>query len=400
MASLELRGGRYRLAFRWGGRKHQHPLRTADLREAESCRERLEEGLRLLERGRLEPPPPGADLGLYLLSDGKVAGRPAVPARSMTLGELFDVYRATLTDGAKAATTLATERTHTGHLRAGLGPKSPVEAITKAQLQAYADRRTRSVGPATVRKELATLGYIWRWALDRGHVRSAVPALGVTYRKQAEKEPFRTWSEIEAIVASGGCTTAREGALWESLFLDEEQVREVLAHAARAAADDFAHPMIAFAAYTGAEERDRRERAGRLRPRARVVLIREKKRRHSVGGSYRHVPLHSSLAEIVSEWFARSPGRRHAFSRAAGAPLTWNVAQKALRRALDGSRWEKITGWHTFRHSFASNCASRGVPQSHIDAWLGHQTAAMRERYRHLFPHDLRESIERLFPAG
>ncbi len=68
--------------------------------------------MRLLGRGRLAPPPHGADLGVYLLSDGKLSGRPAVGPRPLTLGGLFDVYRATLTDGAKSATTLASERTH------------------------------------------------------------------------------------------------------------------------------------------------------------------------------------------------------------------------------------------------------------------------------------------------
>ena len=41
-------------------------------------------------------------------------------------------------------------------------------------------------------------------------------------------------------------------------------------------------------------------------------------------------------------------------------------------------------GFHTYRHSFASNLAARGVDQRIIDEWMGHQTEAMRKRYRHL----------------
>src|SRR3954469_13662645 len=78
MASIEQRGGRYRLVFRHGGQKFQHPLKTADRAEADACRTRLEEGIRLLERGRIDPPPPGADLAIYLLSDGKLNGTPQV----------------------------------------------------------------------------------------------------------------------------------------------------------------------------------------------------------------------------------------------------------------------------------------------------------------------------------
>src|SRR5262249_29876041 len=56
MASLERRGKRYRIVFRFGGRKFQHPLKTANEGEASSCLARSVENLRLLERGRLVLP--------------------------------------------------------------------------------------------------------------------------------------------------------------------------------------------------------------------------------------------------------------------------------------------------------------------------------------------------------
>src|SRR5262245_36642901 len=56
MASLEQRGSKFRLVFRYGGQKYQHPLKTHDPTEAEECRCRLEENLRLLRRGRLALP--------------------------------------------------------------------------------------------------------------------------------------------------------------------------------------------------------------------------------------------------------------------------------------------------------------------------------------------------------
>ena len=51
-------------------------------------------------------------------------------------------------------------------------------------------------------------------------------------------------------------------------------------------------------------------------------------------------------------------------------------------------------GFHTYRHSFASNLAAAGVDQRIIDEWMGHQTEAMRKRYRHLFPSNRRQAIE------
>src|SRR5262249_58335306 len=59
MASLERRGNRFRVIFRLGGRKHHVSVKATDHKDAEACRVRLEENLRLVERG---PPvgPPGA----------------------------------------------------------------------------------------------------------------------------------------------------------------------------------------------------------------------------------------------------------------------------------------------------------------------------------------------------
>lgn len=66
---LEKRSGRFRIVFRFDGQKYPHALNTDDFAEAEGCRIRLEENLRLLERGRLELPPE-VDLPVFLLSDG------------------------------------------------------------------------------------------------------------------------------------------------------------------------------------------------------------------------------------------------------------------------------------------------------------------------------------------
>lgn len=51
MASLERWGKHYRLIFRLGGRKHHVSVIAADQKDAEACRVRLEQNLRLVERG-------------------------------------------------------------------------------------------------------------------------------------------------------------------------------------------------------------------------------------------------------------------------------------------------------------------------------------------------------------
>ena len=56
-----------------------------------------------------------------------------------------------------------------------------------------------------------------------------------------------------------------------------------------------------------------------------------------------------------------------------------------------------LRGYHTLRHSFASNLARAGVDERVVDELMGHQTEEMRRRYRHFFPEQRRDAVARLF---
>jgi site-specific recombinase XerD len=77
--------------------------------------------------------------------------------------------------------------------------------------------------------------------------------------------------------------------------------------------------------------------------------------------------------------------------------VTHDQAHDYFKRALEGSKWEKARGWHVFRHSFCSNCASAGIDQRLINAWVGHQTEEMVKRYRHLVPDQQQKAIAEVF---
>jgi integrase len=77
--------------------------------------------------------------------------------------------------------------------------------------------------------------------------------------------------------------------------------------------------------------------------------------------------------------------------------ITEDEAGDHLRRTLRNSRWDVIKGWHIARHSFASNCAAKGIDQRLIDRWLGHTTEEMRRRYQHLIPNQEQEAIGMVF---
>jgi hypothetical protein len=127
MAWLETeKSGRFKVCFRYGGRKYKKALKTSDPDDANALVGRLEENLRLLERGRLELPH-GANLAVFLLSDGKLSAKPK-PARAFTLAELQTLYV-----GAQAASlernTLDTVETHLKHLKGTLGRASQSGAL-------------------------------------------------------------------------------------------------------------------------------------------------------------------------------------------------------------------------------------------------------------------------------
>jgi integrase len=77
--------------------------------------------------------------------------------------------------------------------------------------------------------------------------------------------------------------------------------------------------------------------------------------------------------------------------------VTVNQATNHLKNTLGKSNWPVIRGWHVFRHSFISNCATRGIDQRIIDTWVGHQTDAMRRRYTHLLPNVQQAAMTTVF---
>ena len=66
MAWVEKRGKKFRLLFRFNNEKYVIGLKESDPKAVDVCLARVEENIRLVERGRLVVPE-GADLPLFLL---------------------------------------------------------------------------------------------------------------------------------------------------------------------------------------------------------------------------------------------------------------------------------------------------------------------------------------------
>src|SRR4051812_20755088 len=131
------------------------------------------------------------------------------------------------------------------------------------------------------------------------------------------------------------------------------------------------------------------------------IVARSKKQSRQQSETARRIDLHPELKALLLAWKEKRPrGQYVVCDEASDGPLGPQAATRSFCQPLRGTawclsgrrRWFKV-GFHTYRHSFASNLAVRGVDQRIIDEWMGHQTEAMRKRYRHLHPKDRRSAM-------
>jgi len=399
MAWVETRGKSYRLSFRFNDQLQRVNLKSADRRDAEACRIRLEENLRLVERGRIAVPT-GADLGLFLISDGRLEKNVEI-VRMPTLAEVTKRYQETFTKGAKEVITRRMEDVHMKHLLRIIGGKKPLSEITTGIIQQFIDARSREqhnghpLKATTIKKAVATLRFVWNWSYRQGHAPMRYPGCDLVYAKEKQAEPFRTFEQIQAIInRSPGLTRRRLRELWDGLFLNPVEVAEVLEHVKQRTKTTWLYPFLGVAAHT----RTRRSELFRCRVEdfdfnSRFVLLREKKRSHS-NETHRTVDMTEFVAEVMSDYFKiNHPGGEVTFATEPNEPIVDTRAWRVFRTGVSSSKWQVLRGFHAFRHSFASNLAAAGIDSRVICELMGHQTAEMEARYRHLFPAQRRAAV-------
>jgi integrase len=435
MAALQERNGSFRVLFRHHGKQHTFTLGEVTRAEAEAKAAQADYLLMRL-RQRLLVLSEGADIVSFLRHDGNPPDTgptlPAAPRAAITLGTLRDRYLATHGNGTIEANSLDTCKLHLAHFCRALGEGFPLPELSLAKLQEYVDRRAKKkISPVTVRKEVATLRAAWNWGGPMGLTEGNFPNRGLRYPKADDKPPFMTRDEIERQLAGGG----DPDVLWDALYLQAAEIAELLRYVKAKGGHGWIYPLFAFAAHTGARRSEViRALAADVDLAGNTVLIREKKRSRGKRTT-RRVPLTPLLKAVLKAWLAGHPGgpflfchggvvgrskkrspttghkgekaragslkKRQAAVRGrpqpAQAALTRNEVHDHFRRALAGSKWEKMRGLHCLRHSFISACASKGVDQRLVQEWCGHMTAEMSRRYAHLYPSTQQEAIRRVF---
>jgi integrase len=392
MASLQKKGNAWYCQFSYAGRRHTFTIGEVTATEARRWKGNAENLLLLIRHGRLEVPR-GVAITDFILHDGKPPVDPAIAVRKdTTLHQLREGYLNTVSNGAIETNTLTTARIHLTHIEKSFGKSFILSGVTLGKLQEHITRRSKEVAAVTIKKELDTFRSVWNWGLRMKWIDQPFPSSGLVYPKTEEKLPFMTWAEIDRRVKAGG--DADE--LWECLYLNIEKVTELLAFVKTKNAPDWVYPMIVMAAHTGARRSEMiRAKLEDIDLAAGVITIREKKRARGTRTT-RRVPVTPLLSVVLKPLLKRQNGKSYLFGEGE-QPLSVQATHKAFWRALKGSKWSVIKGWHTLRHSFISACASKGVDQRILDEWVGHQTEEQRVRYRHLYPSLQEAAIRQVF---
>lgn len=114
-------------------------------------------------------------------------------------------------------------------------------------------------------------------------------------------------------------------------------------------------------------------------------------------GHIRHLPLTDDVVEMLAARVADA-GPGHVFRGEEGGPLCKSIMRAGLQRLCRRTGTRQI-GWHTLRHTFASQLAMEGVPIITIKELLGHSTIQMTMRYAHLAPSTLADAVPALLRA-
>ena len=333
--------GNYHVCFRYGGKKFKRSLKTKSEREALAKKFRIEETIKLLETGRLELPEL-VDVPTYLMSDGKLASKPKV--KNAPLEKMFELYFDSIPEDGLESNTLKMIEIHQRHLVRLFGKRFNLRQIRLSDLQSYVNKRAaepgirgRSVSGSTIKKEIVTLRSIWRWAVLHEYLPEVpLPSKGLKYPKRFELPPFQTFDEVSRQTSALDPSSAEAKDLWATVFLNIEEIQELLDHVRDTGRHTFVYPMFVFAAHTGAR-RSEILRSEKIDISGGVLTVREKKRVKRTN-STRKVPISKRLQDVLNAWFEVKPESNfticHSYGSSCqsqpGESLSANEANKLL----------------------------------------------------------------------
>jgi integrase len=233
----------------------------------------------------------------------------------------------------------------------GWAQPSRIKDVNEKDVLAYLNQRIdgKEIIPSTANHTITNIKTFLNFSVQRRYI-SSNPLRGIKKYK-TEKLPPR--------------------------FLNKEEIRNVLV----AASSEPIHPMIITAIYTGM-------RLGELKrltwgdidfSRGEIMV------RISKSSKFRIIPLHKNLKKELFK------------IKGAPAQLCFNYQNKRriFKRIKRKAKLHNI-GFHTFRHTFASQLIMAGVDLVTVSKLLGHAGINTTMIYSHLSQEHIKESIKRL----
>lgn len=390
MANLGQKDGIFHVRFRFLGREYKKSLKIRERVDAEAARNLVELTIHRLMTGQTSFPD-NVDPGDFIVSGGTKIEPVLVPDPIVippTTNELIERYKESQTN-LLAASYHYSQAMHLRHLVKHLDELAdePCDRVGYRDLDRFLTARLAVRHPNTAERERITLMQFYKWVVTQGHL-SVSPAVGLSPIKGgADRPPFRTIAEVERIIKRGGLTDEEQLGLWECLYLSPMEIAGLLACVRRNTESDFSFLLHAIPAYTGM----RRGEVLRLRwldveLDEGFLMARSRKQSRRKSETVRRIDLHPELRKELIEWRQRRPKGQFVICDGRSLdPLSNDKANRCFWRPMNGTdwrldkkrRWYKV-GFHTYRHSFASNLAARGVDQRIIDEWMGHQTHGQR----------------------
>ncbi len=116
------------------------------------------------------------------------------------------------------------------------------------------------------------------------------------------------------------------------------------------------------------------------------------------GGKEQRLPLSPSLQTLIKFW--KTEGELNdndwIFPGRTGEPISPRTAQLWIKSLAKSAGIEKRISPHSLRHTFATQLASRGANLAALKEILGHQRISTTERYLHVTPEHLKETLSLL----
>lgn len=278
-------------------------------------------------------------------------------APDITLGELAKRF---LRDYRSRAGRISYYEYRVTIIRRHFGDRKLAARISVSDVDRFKTVRSRKVGPSTVRKDLASLSLLFRWAKVRGLV------------QENPAEPDKVNRPSEPRHRTG--------------YLSAGEESDLLA---------VCEPWLSLAVEWGvATGMDRAEILGLSWP----DLDEEADIIHAPRGKTgvrREIPIFPETARLLrrARKLQSVQGHRRVFLGPDGKPIHAEAAKTALRRAYEAAGVQVAGPWKILRHTFASRAVMRGVPLPVIAKLMGHTTHAITERYAHLSPDYVREAM-------